>query len=70
MAEEKKRRPRITKGDSFQFVREESTGELLVRCRFCDAKPYPVNQHWGHHCEPSQLKPSEDPFVKEDDNAA
>jgi hypothetical protein len=55
MAERKKPRRRITKGDSFTFVRDDRTGETSVRCLFC-AATYDYREHWNHICP----KPTEE----------
>jgi hypothetical protein len=55
MAERKKPRRRITRGDSFTFVRDDRTGETSVRCLFC-AATYDYREHWNHICP----KPTEE----------
>ena len=61
MAERKRR---ITKGDTFTFCREEKTGELMVRCLFCRAAPYPFKNALLHVCKKEELNaPPPDPFV-------
>lgn len=55
MAEKKPRARRITRGDTFTFCRDERTGEVLVRCLFCEAR-YPMQQHWLHVCPKTEEK--------------
>jgi hypothetical protein len=47
--EKKKPRRRITRGDTFTFVRDDKTGETSVRCLFCSAT-YDFRLHWNHVC--------------------
>lgn len=43
----KPREPRLTRGETFEFVRER--GETFCRCRACAAMVPPASW-WGHVC--------------------